>query len=62
MGVPTKLGRCVIAQKVVTGFPEGLCKREGKVIDGFVLVISIARWNQMHMGSVPYNNELVTVH
>ena len=52
----------MIAQKVVTGFPEGLCKREGKVIDGFVLVISIARWNQMHMGSVPYNNELVTVH
>ena len=29
MGVPTKLGRCVIAWKGVTVFPEGLCSREG---------------------------------
>ena len=41
--------------------PEGLCSREGKVIDGFVLVISIIRWNQMHIGSPPWNNEPITI-
>jgi len=53
MGIPVELGRCVIAWKWVTGFPEGLCSREGKFKDGFVLVISIAIWNQMHIGSAP---------
>ena len=62
MGVPVKLERCVIAWKEVTKFPEGLCKREGKVGDRFVLVISISRWNQMHIGNVPWNNESVIVH
>ena len=61
MGVPTKLGRCVTAWKGVTGFPEGLCSREGKVGDILVLVINIVRWNQMHIGSVPWNNESITV-
>ena len=46
----------------MTGFPEGLCSREGKVGDTFVFVISIAKWNQMYIGSVPWNNELVDVH
>lgn len=46
----------------MTRFPKGLCSREGKVGDGFVLVSSISRWNQMHIGSVPWNNELITVH
>jgi len=50
------------AQKGVTEFAKGLCSREGKVGEGFFLVISIARWNQMHIGSVPQKNELVTVH
>lgn len=45
MGVPAKLGRLVTAQKGLTRFLEGLCSREGKDRDGFVLVISIARWN-----------------
>ena len=31
MGVLVEPGRCVIAQKGVTGFLEGLCRREGKV-------------------------------
>lgn len=60
--VPMELGRCVTARKVVNGFPEGLCIREGKALDGFVLVISISRWNQMHIGSVPWDSEPVTVH
>lgn len=47
MGEVEELGRCVTAQKGMTGLPEGLCSREGKVGDGFVLVISIARWNQI---------------
>jgi len=38
MGVPVKLGRCVTAWKGVTGLPEGLCRREGKVRDGFFLL------------------------
>jgi len=42
--------------------PEGLCNREWKVKDGFVLVISIVRWNQMYIGIAPWNNELVTIH
>ena len=28
----------------------------------FFLVISIAIWNQIRIGSVPWNNELVTIH
>ena len=44
----------------VTGLPEGLCNREGKVGDIFVLVTSISRWNQMHIGSLLWKNELVT--
>ena len=62
MGVLRELGRCVTAWKGVIEFPEGLCSREGKVGDGFVLVISIAIWNDMHVGSVPWNNESITVH
>jgi len=50
------------AWKGVAEFPKGLCSREGKLRDGSILVISIARWNQMHIGSVPWNNDLVTVH
>ena len=46
--------------KEVTRLPDGLCSREGKVVDILVLVISIARWNQMHIGSEPWNNEPVT--
>ena len=38
------------------GFPERLCSREGKVMDVFVLVISISIW------SAPWNNKMVTVH
>ena len=49
-------------QKEVDVFPKGIYKREGKEGDGFVLVISIAIWNQMHIGSVPWNNESVNVH
>ena len=45
-----KVSECT---KGVTTLPEGLCSREGKVKDGFVLVISIAKWNQMHIGSAP---------
>jgi len=45
----------------VTRLCEGLCSREGNSRDGFFLVISITRWNQMHIGSVPWNNELVTI-
>lgn len=33
MGVLAELGRCVTAWKGVTGFPEGLCSREGKDMD-----------------------------
>jgi len=52
----------VTSQNGMTGFPKGLYSREGKVIDGFFLVISIAIWNHMHIGSVPWNNEPETVH
>jgi len=45
----------------VTRLPKGLCRREGKAVDIFVLVISIAKWNQMHIGSVPWDNEWVNV-
>ena len=62
MGVPAELGRCVTAWKGVAKFPEGLCSREGKVEDIFVLVISIAKWNQMHNGSLPWNNEAIPIH
>ena len=40
--------------------PKGLSSIEWKVVDGFVLVISIIRWNQMYIGSTPWNNEPVT--
>ena len=45
MGVPAELGRWVTAWKGMTKLPEGLCSREGKVGDIFVLFISISRWN-----------------
>ena len=61
-GCASEIGRCVIAQKGVTGFLEGLCSREGKVEDIFVLVINISRWNQMDIGNVPWNNEAITIH
>jgi len=46
----------------VTRFLKELCSREGKVMDIFVLVISIDRWNQIHIGCVPWNNELEIIH
>ena len=52
MGVPSKLGWCVNAWNGVKEFLEGMCRREGKSGDGFVLAIKIYRWNQMHIGSV----------
>ena len=52
-GMPTKLGSCMTMWKGVTGFLEGLCRIEGKVEDGFVLVISISIWNHMHIRCVP---------
>jgi len=62
MGVLVELGRRVTAHKGITGFPKELCSREGNAGDGFVLVISITRWNHMHIGSVPWNNDIVIVH
>ncbi len=62
MGVLAEVGRWVTAQKWLIGLLEGLCSREGKSGDGFLLVIRITRWNQMHIGSAPWNNELVIVH
>ena len=53
MGVPTEFGRCVVAWKGMARFIEGVFSREGKVGDGFFLVINITRWNHMHIGSVP---------
>ena len=50
------------ARKGVTRFPKGLCSKEGKVKDIFSLFISISRWNQMHIESVPWNNEAVIFH
>jgi len=35
MRVPPELGRCVNAQKGVNGFPDGMCRREGKDGDSF---------------------------
>lgn len=61
MGVPTKIW-CVTARKRVTKFPKGLCSNEGKVGDIPDLVISISIWDEMHIWSVPWNNELVTIH
>jgi len=46
----------------VNGLPEGLCSREGKVKNIFVLVIIIAIRNHMHIGNVPWNNEPIIVH
>jgi len=45
----------------VIGLLEGLSGRDGEAMDIFVSVIHIARWNQMHIGSVPCNNESITV-
>ena len=56
-----ELERWVTAWKGMTGFLEWQCSREGKVWDILVLVISVARWNYMHIGSAPRNNEPVTV-
>jgi len=42
-------------------FPKGLCSREGNAGNGFFLVISIARWNHMHIGRAPWNNKSVIV-
>jgi len=41
-GMPAELGMCVNAQKGVTGLPEGLCSKEGKIEDGFFWVIRIS--------------------
>jgi len=49
-------------RKGMNGLPKGLCIKEWKVEDGFVLVISISRWDQTHIGSAPWKNELVTIH
>jgi len=46
----------------VTRFIEGLCRKEGRDEDIFVLVIRISIWNQMHIGSMPWNNESVIIH
>jgi len=35
---------------------------EERVRDGFVFLISITRWNHMHIGIALWNNELVTDH
>jgi len=43
-------------------FPERPCSREGKADNIFVLIISISRWNQIHIGSTPSNNEPITIH
>jgi len=50
----------VTSQKGVTGFPKELCIREGKDVDIF-FVISITKWNHMHIGSAPRNDEPVIV-
>jgi len=42
----------------VTELPERLCSREGKVVMDFFFVI----WNQMHIGIMPWINELVNFH
>jgi len=62
MGLLMELGRFVTAKKGVNEFPKGLCGRGGKAKDGFVLGISIARWNHIHIRSVPWKNESVTIH
>ena len=61
MGVPAELGRLVTTRKGVTVFPR-LCSREGKAEDIFGLFMSISKWNHMHIGSVPWNNESIIVH
>ena len=58
-GKLTELERWVAAQKGMTGFPEGLCSREGNVGEWIFLGIIISRWNRMHIGSAPWNNESV---
>jgi len=62
MGVLAKRASCVTARKGVIRLLKGLCSREGKVWDIFVFVISISRWNQIHIESVPWNNEQIVVH
>lgn len=57
-----EIGRCVTTLNEVTEMPKGLCSKEMKVGNKFVFVIRIARWNQVHIVSVPWNNESVTVH
>ena len=54
-----KVSRCTKGVKTLL---EGLCSKEGKVGDGFVLVIRISIWNHMHFGSVPCNNESLIFH
>jgi len=53
MRVPTELGRCVTTWRGVTGFPEGLCSREGKVVNGFVLVITLPDGTRCTLGVRP---------
>ena len=57
-GMLAELGRYLTTQFGVTRFPKGLCSREEKFRNGFVLVISITKWNHMHIGNMTYNNEL----
>jgi len=52
----------VTTWKGVTGLLKVLCNKEGKAGNIVVLVFSIAIWNYMHVGSVPWNNKLITVH
>jgi len=61
-GMPTKLGRCVIAQNEVTIFSRGCVAEKGRTWNTLILVISISRWNQKHIGSVIWNNESITIH
>lgn len=41
---------------------QGTALQRRKVGYIFVLVMSIARWNQMRIGSAPWNNEPITVY
>jgi len=52
----------VTARKGVAELSKGLCSKEGKFGGWTFFVNRIAIWNQMHIGSVPWNNESVTVH
>ena len=59
-GMAAELANCVTSWKGVNGLLKGLCSREGKDGDGF-FVITSSRWNQMHIGSVTWNNESIIV-